>query len=116
MDLVVVGYFEGHRAGKQCCDYGLVLVLLYLGSKSDAGISHSIGNDQFYKQIRMKVGNCEHPELIAHYQHFSWFAEIIESFVPTPEYYEWLGQFSPRKYFQPVHLHDRSVIYQHAFL
>jgi hypothetical protein len=56
-----------------------------------------IGMISFYKQIRNEVGNCEHPELIAHYQHILLgLQRIIESFGPTPEYYEWLGQFSPR--------------------
>jgi len=56
-----------------------------------------IGTISFYEQIQNALDNCEHPELIAHYQHvLLGLRKIIESFGPTPQYYEWLGQFSPR--------------------
>jgi len=79
------------------CDYGLVLVLLYLGSKSMQESVTQIGMISFYKQIRNEVGNCEHPELIAHYQHILWVCrESSNRSVQRQKYYEWLGQFSPR--------------------
>jgi hypothetical protein len=56
-----------------------------------------IGTISFYEQIQNALDNCERPELIAHYQHvLLGLRKIIESFGPTPQYYEWLGQFSPR--------------------
>ena len=47
----------------------------------------------FYKQIQRELELCSHPELNAHYQHILLsLRRIIESFGPSPEYYEWLVQ------------------------
>jgi len=53
----------------------------------------------FYKQIQYELELCPQPELNAHYQHILLSLQrIIESFGPSPEYYEWLVQFSPRNF------------------
>lgn len=51
----------------------------------------------FHTALKREGEVCEDAGLQAHYQHTLLSLEkLIESFGPTPEYGEWLGQSHPR--------------------
>jgi hypothetical protein len=50
----------------------------------------------FYRQLRRESQSASYSGLRAHYeQALSALHGIIESFGPTPEYYDWLGESRP---------------------
>ena len=52
---------------------------------------------QFHALLHSESQTCNHARLSAHYAHILLGLQaLIESYGPTPEYYEWLGQFGPR--------------------